>query len=106
MRGISIRLEENPPWMAGLGSPDNSRCQETTVPVGTRLSPAGHLLAGEGSNYQGLVWWFRKYQTPERSVSLKPVSYSSKRAPEAALPLGCLYLLLDFPPKKNFKKYM
>lgn len=39
MRSISIRLEENPPWMAGLDSPDNSRCQETTVSVGTRLFP-------------------------------------------------------------------
>lgn len=37
MRSISIRLEGTPPWMAGLDSPDNSRCQETTVPVGTRL---------------------------------------------------------------------
>lgn len=41
----------------------------------------------------------------ERSVSLKPGSYRYEKAPVEALPLGSLYLLLDFPPN-NSEKHM
>lgn len=92
--------------MAGLDSPDNSRCQETTVPVGTRLfSQLATSSHGRDETTKGLCGGLGNIYCPGGKCFLETRQLQRYKGPVAALPLGSLYLLLDSPPK-NFEKYM